>query len=1137
MQAIGAAFSMRRVCLLAFLSIPLLFTLATAQESGHDPTKPFEPKIAAASKEPEQAMKRVRLPSGTKIELFAAEPLLANPVAFCFDEKGRCYVAETYRIQHGVTDNRGHMYWLDDDLASRTVADRVAMYKKHLKDKFSTYEIAHDRVRMLEDTKVTGVADTATVFADGFHTAADGIGAGVLARKGSVYYTCIPNLWLLKDTKETGKADFRKALSTGYGVHVSFYGHDLHGLRMGPDGRLYFSIGDRGFTVKTAEGKTLAYPDTGAVLRCELDGSHLEVYAYGLRNPQELAFDEYGNLFTGDNNSDSGDKARLVYVVEGGDSGWRIGYQYGTKMSDRGPWNAEKLWHLQHEGQPAYIVPPVAHIADGPSGLTYNPGGVALPDRYDRHFFLCDFRGDPSRSGVRSFAVKPKGAGFEMVDQHECIWSVLATDCDFGPDGGLYVSDWVQGWEGTGKGRIYRIIDPGKRNTAAVQYVKKLLAEGFEKRSFPELVRLLEHPDQRVRQEAQFELSNRRGKDAAGAWNVLIQVALLNRNQLARIHAIWGFGHLTRRMGGVPSDLEVGDFLNRLAGDPDPEIRAQTARTMGDLAFLGRRDILSSLMKDKDSRVRLYAALTYGRWISLMAGSEKGISESLASELRKPYLELLRENANADAYLRHAGAVGLASIGKPKVLMTDFTDKSTPVRLGILLALRRLGSPEVSKFLTDPESRLVAEAARAIHDVPIPEAMSQLASLSSKKGVEETTLHRALNAHFRLGKAENAAAVAAFAGRSDASEKLRLEAVRMLGDWANPGRRDRVTGATQDLGTRDASLAANALRNNISGIMAGPDRLREEAARVGGQLGIKEVAPILFKMLADRSVFAAGRAEIVTALDALNDERLPQAIKLALADDFARVRNAARAVMAKRQPREAVAVLREALEKGEAVEQQSALTLLSGMKEVEVDGILLQWLDRLIAGKAPPALQLELLQAAERRSKPEIKQKLAQFEASRKKDDPLAAYRESLVGGNARAGREIFLNKTEVACLRCHKMRGQEGGEVGPDLTGIGAKQTREYLLESIVDPNKQIAKGFETVVLALKDGTTVSGVLKQENTNEIQLITPEATYITVAKKDVEARDTGKSAMPDDVIKHLSKSELRDLVEFLAGLK
>src|SRR5262245_32433061 len=126
---------------------------------------PFEPKVAPASDEPAKAIPRFRVPKGVKAEVFAAEPLLAHPVAFCFDERGRCFVAETFRLNNGVTDNRGHMSWLDDDLACRTVADRVAMYKKHLKGKFSDYEKAHDRVRLLEDTKGTGEIDKSTVFA------------------------------------------------------------------------------------------------------------------------------------------------------------------------------------------------------------------------------------------------------------------------------------------------------------------------------------------------------------------------------------------------------------------------------------------------------------------------------------------------------------------------------------------------------------------------------------------------------------------------------------------------------------------------------------------------------------------------------------------------------------------------------------------------------------------------------------------------------------------------------------------------------------------------------------------------------------------------------------------------------------
>ena len=196
-----------------------------------------------------------------------------------------------------------------------------------------------------------------------------------------MYFTCIPDLYLLKDTNGDNKADVKKSLATGFGVHVQFIGHDLHGLILGPDGKLYFSVGDRGFNLTTKEGKKLFNPDSGAVLRCDLDGSNLEVIHKGLRNPQELAFDDYGNLFTWDNNSDSGDRARWVHIVEGGDSGWRCGFQYGTgyhtpdvPQGNRGPWNTEKLWLPQWDGQAAYIVPPLLNFGNGPAGIVHYPG-------------------------------------------------------------------------------------------------------------------------------------------------------------------------------------------------------------------------------------------------------------------------------------------------------------------------------------------------------------------------------------------------------------------------------------------------------------------------------------------------------------------------------------------------------------------------------------------------------------------------------------------------------------------------------------------------------------------------------------------------------------------------------------------
>src|SRR3989454_8435423 len=146
------------------------------------------PKIAPASDEGEQVIKKFQVAPGLKVDLWAAEPMLANPVAFNFDEKGRAYVCETFRLHAGVDDIRGLMDWLDEELASRTVDDRLAEMKRHLGKDFPKYSEQTERIRLLEDRDGDGKADHATVFAEGFNTPLDGIGAGVLARNGQVWY-------------------------------------------------------------------------------------------------------------------------------------------------------------------------------------------------------------------------------------------------------------------------------------------------------------------------------------------------------------------------------------------------------------------------------------------------------------------------------------------------------------------------------------------------------------------------------------------------------------------------------------------------------------------------------------------------------------------------------------------------------------------------------------------------------------------------------------------------------------------------------------------------------------------------------------------------------------------------------------
>src|SRR5207248_4998305 len=132
------------------------------------------------------------------------------------------------------------------------------------------------------------------------------------------------------------------------------------------------------------------------------------------------------------------------------------------------------------------------------------------------------------------------------------------------------VLDWVEGWSLTGKGRIYKVSDPARRQDPKVAEVKRLLAEGMAKRPEQELARLLGHADQRVRQEAQFALATRKEGGKA-----LLRVAKEGKERLARLHALWGLGQLALKTDRPAEAVEP--FLK----DRDAEVRAQAAKVLG----------------------------------------------------------------------------------------------------------------------------------------------------------------------------------------------------------------------------------------------------------------------------------------------------------------------------------------------------------------------------------------------------------------------------------------------------------------------------------------------------------------------------------------------------------------------------
>jgi quinoprotein glucose dehydrogenase len=1067
--------------------------------------------------DPELAIKQFKAPAGFKIDLFAAEPQLMNPVSFCLDEQGRLFVAETFRYRTSAFDIRQHMNIYYDDLASRTVEDRAQMIQRFLGGRGGQMTAQSEVVRLLEDRLGTGKADFSTVFADGFNSILDGIGSGVLARKGKLYYADIPNLWLLQDSNHQGKADVRASLSYGYGVHFGYAGHDLHGLRIGPDGRLYFSIGDRGLHVTTKEGKVLDYPDTGAVLRCNLDGSELEVFASGLRNPQALDFDDHGNLFTGDNNCDQGDASRLVYVVEGGDSGWRNAYQI-SETTPGGVWNSEMLWHLQFPGQAAYILPPVAFLGQGPAGLVHYPG-TGFPAAYQDRFFMCDFQGASVNSGIYSFSFREKGAGFDLAYQDQFFWHILATDVAFGPDGKMYVSDWVRSWGQPGLGRIYRLYDTSLAGSASVLETKKLIAEGMGGRSAAELEALLGHADQRMRQEAQFELADRCLRTASlpeECRSALTRAAFKGSNLLARLHGIWGLGQVGR---STASALQP---ILPLLEDSDAEVRAQTAKVLGEARLATAFAGLTNLLTDANLRVRFFAAQSLGK-----LGGVKAVG---------PLLAMLQANADRDVFLRHAGVMGLLGTADKSNLVLAAADDSRSVRMAALLVMRRRQLPEIANFLHDSDPLLVLEAARAINDVPILSALPQLAALVQEAGGSEMLDWRAVNANFRLG---HSAALAAYAANTNALESLRGEALQDLATWPEPPPRDRVTGFWRPMPVRDAQAAADAVAPVMDQLLrAAPDGVRFAALVVAVDLDMTTSAAAVLAAAKDSSASSDVRLMALRVLARFNDPHLAEAVKTAVTDKDPNVRRAVYSLQAAINPGEALGFLKKVVENGTVPEKQDALAAIGTMEGAPADNLFSDWLDKLIHGRIPREIQFDLLQAARaRKDSALVQEKLKQYKESLPNHDELAGYRETLYGGDAAAGKKIFTERSDASCVRCHKVQGI-GGKVGPDLTGIITRHDREYILESILFPNKSIAPGYESQLVEMADGQTYAGIVKNQTENELTLLSIEDnTVVKLKKSGIKRQIIGQSPMPAGMGTILSKQDLRNLVEFLATLK
>jgi len=1018
------------------------------------PTRPFAALAAFA-------LPLAAEPSSPDLEVtrVAGEPQLRNIVSVSVDVDGTLYAAETERRKAADLDIRETMFWLEEDLALRTIEDKRRLYREGITtERFEGHKSMTDRtgdgrldwrdltthserIHRLTDPDGDGIYEQHQVFAEDFNSEVTGIAAGVLAHRGEVYATIAPDVWRMRDTDGDGVADERESIAHGFGVHINYAGHDMHGLTLGPDGRLYWTIGDKAVNV-VSEGVRHEYPHQGALLRCWPDGSGFEVFAHGLRNVQEIAFDDFGNIFGVDNDSDrQGEKERFVFIPEGSDTGWRVYYQYrGEKYN---PWMVERI-AFPDGGEagyrPSLWLKPIREYVDGPAGFARDPG-TALSEAYRGRFFLTQF----PAGFIRAFTIEPDGAGFRMGDEKILAEGGTFVGACIGPDGALYVADWGGGYALNEIGGVWKFDDPQAAEAPARRQVAAMLRAGPGEVPSDTLVERLGHADQRIRIDAQWELARRE------EWETLAKVAAdPESTPVAIAHALWGLTQGRR--------FDEGLFA-KLAGSELAEIRGQAAKWAGET---GAEEVaLEPLLADPEPRVRFLAAIAASK-----LGEERFV---------EPLLQIASANADADPWLRHAAALGLSACAAPAELMLAGHPEPAVQRVCIL-ALRRAidhrvrvrpveADPQeilgrdlaehqlaLASFLSVRDPGVLNDAAIAIHAEPAsPLALPELARLIDRRpDAAEPAIRRSIAACRHLGDAASLESLARFAADATRPEALRVHALEVLASAVEPLTLDPVDGRYVDL---PAAALNSSLRANLGallGSIAGSDALATAAGEaldaVGERLGPEQLA----ERVGDDSLRPALRLISLGALEREDPAAWAEAALALLDAEQPELRAAAAQQLSTSEPQRVFRYLEGiGLGSSDLAERQASIRLLPELGLDAARARLSQLLAAALEGD--DRVVLDILEAA----------KAGGLDTAAVEGELGGSKRELLRGGDVERGRRLFEASLVANCSACHRVEGA-GSDVGPALAGIGEKP-REYLLQSLIEPQAVVAEGYPT--------------------------------------------------------------------------
>ncbi len=543
--------------------------------------------ILAPQHSPEESLKQMKASDDLEVRLFAKEPQLFNPACIDVDERGRVWVAEgvNYR-RHAGPKTAAPPYYLDP---LRKTGDRIVV---------------------LEDTDGDGVCDKSTVFYEGLDIQAP---MGIAVFGGKVWISQAPNLFTI-EIKPDGTAGKKETVLTGFGGLNG--DHSVHSSYLGPDGKIYYCIGDNGGNVLFPDGKRLVTDGKpwigGIIARTNFDRTGLEVLAHNHRNQVECATDSFGNTFTTDNDHDGMQWVRFNFVIDGADYGW-----YGAKGSH---------WRMECPG----VMPILLRTGAGsPAGICIYEGKL-LPEKYRGMPIQADAVGR-----IHGFRVSPDGAAWRVEGTHgrqtietlsqirlpDVLLSSKDTwfrpsDVAVAPDGSVFVSDWYDPVVGGGgmddpwTGRIYRLIPKGHDGSYRIKPAKDVAEQ-------------LASPCLATR--AQAVLSKE--IDA-------IRPLAKSTDRVLRARALWKLG---------------AEAAREALRDPDPEVRTLAIRILRqagatfeadlhDPSAHVRRELLLTL-RDAASLVEL--AKQYDGWdrfyLETIAIAFRGREKDLAAVLQGPW--------------------------------------------------------------------------------------------------------------------------------------------------------------------------------------------------------------------------------------------------------------------------------------------------------------------------------------------------------------------------------------------------------------------------------------------------------------------------------------------------------------------